>query len=96
MIIQVDQEGRNVITQLCDIALKQGGVQNLNAVNAIFKSVVVLPTPEDIEQGQNPPKSPEKKDETAGQTDAEKQEEKPKEEVEEEVVEDKPEPVKEQ
>lgn len=42
MIIQVDLEGRSVIEQLCDIALKEGGVKNLNAVNRILKSVVLL------------------------------------------------------
>ena len=43
MIIQTDKEGRDVIQQLCDIALKQGGVANLNQVNAILRAVVVLP-----------------------------------------------------
>lgn len=43
MIIQVDKEGKAVIEQLCDIALKQGGVNNLNQVNAILKSVCILP-----------------------------------------------------
>jgi len=36
MEIIVDKEGREVIVQLCDIALKQGGVQNLQSVAKIL------------------------------------------------------------
>ena len=79
MKILVDQEGRNVISQLCDIALKQGGVQNLNQVNLILRSVRLLPTLEEPTK----PKSPEKKDEATGGEKDEKQEE-VKEESEEE------------
>lgn len=39
MIIQTDEKGRSAIEQLCDIALKQGGVLNLNAVNLILASI---------------------------------------------------------
>lgn len=46
MIIQVDLEGRSVVEQLCDIALKEGGVKNLRAVNRILSSVKVLPPKE--------------------------------------------------
>ena len=59
MIIQTDKEGKDVIEQLCDIALKQGGVSNLNQVNAILKSVVVafMPVPPAIKEDPQP-KSP--------------------------------------
>jgi len=42
MKIAVDTEGQNVIHQLCDIALKQGGVQNLAAVTMILNSIQLL------------------------------------------------------
>lgn len=64
MIIQVDEEGMNVVKQLVDLALKEGGISNLNQVNVILKSVVVLPTP-DVEENSQP-KSLEKEDEAAG------------------------------
>lgn len=90
MKILVDQEGKNVIRQLCDIALKQGGVSNLNQVNLILRSVNVLPTPvvkEDLQ-----PKSFEEENEAKSPDDAEKKEvakeiEEPKEEVAEELKE---------
>ena len=91
MIIQVDQEGRSAIQQLCDIALKSAGVQNLNPVNTILRSVMLLPIPEDVKQETNRPKSPEKEDKTESQAKVEKpeelEEEKPKEEVVEEKLE---------
>ena len=84
MIINVDQEGRKAVQQLCDIALKSAGMQNLNPVNMILRSVKLLPA--SVVNEETPqPKSLEKKDEAAGQDDAGKKEEKPK----EEVVEDK-------
>ena len=46
MIIQVDREGEKVISQLCDIALKEGGIKNLNQVNKILRTVVTLFGPE--------------------------------------------------
>lgn len=73
MIIQVDPEGRSVIKQLCDIALRYDGIGNLNQINVILRSVKMLPTPEDIEQGTNLPKSPEKEDEAEGQVVGENQ-----------------------
>lgn len=39
MIIKKDKEGIAVIQQLCDIALKQGGLQNLQAINKTLASV---------------------------------------------------------
>jgi len=43
MIIQVDEAGRDAIQQLCDIALKHAGMRNLNQVNVILRSAVLLP-----------------------------------------------------
>lgn len=73
MIIQVDQEGRKVIEQLCDIALKQGGVKNLNQVNSILRSVTMLPPP--IVKGDDKPKSLKKEDEKTNSVNAKKKEE---------------------
>lgn len=46
MIIKVDKKGEDVIQQLCDLALKQGGIQNLNSVNTILNTMEVIPEPE--------------------------------------------------
>jgi hypothetical protein len=43
MIIQVDEKGKEAITQLVDIALKQGGIANLNGVVEILKSIQDIP-----------------------------------------------------
>ena len=43
MIIKADKEARVAIEQLCDIALKAGGLSNMNGIGNILKSV------EDIE-----------------------------------------------
>ena len=39
MNIAVDKEGRRIIEQLCDIALKTAGIQNLAAVTQILQSL---------------------------------------------------------
>lgn len=70
MIIQTDTEGRGVIEQLCDLALKQGGVSNLNQVNTILSSVHPLaieenPQPKSLEKNKEKvkdSKSPVKKE----------------------------------
>ena len=41
MKIRVDQEGAKAIAGLLDLALKQGGVQNLDAVNIIRAGITV-------------------------------------------------------
>ena len=46
MIIQVDQEGKNVIEQFCDIALKQGGIQNLNQINLVLETMALIIVPQ--------------------------------------------------
>lgn len=39
MVIKVDEEGKAIIRQLCDIALKHSGIQNFDAVGAILSSM---------------------------------------------------------
>ena len=46
MIIKVDKEGKNAIEQLVDIALKQGGLANFNAVGIVLHSIELLPEPD--------------------------------------------------
>lgn len=41
MKIRVDQEGAKALTGLLDLALKQGGVANLDAVNVIRAGIQV-------------------------------------------------------
>jgi len=42
MIIQVDKQGQDIIEQLCDIALKQGGIKNLQAIHQVLASVKLI------------------------------------------------------
>lgn len=97
MIIITDQEGKSVIRQLCDIALKDGGIGNLNQVNLILRSVESLPVSDVEEKSQ--PKSSKEKDEAEDSAVVEKKEELPKEEPKKEVIGDeeplKPEVIKE-
>ena len=39
MNIKADKEGKEAITQLCDVALKAGGLQNLAPITNILKAV---------------------------------------------------------
>ncbi len=39
MEIKADEEARIAITQLCDIALKSGGLQNYKAIGGILASI---------------------------------------------------------
>jgi len=43
MIIKADEEGKKVILQLCDIALKASGLQNLKGVLEVINKVELLP-----------------------------------------------------
>lgn len=54
MIIQVDQEGKNVIEQFCDIALKKGGLQNLNQINLVLGTLVLLSESQQPERPEQP------------------------------------------
>lgn len=45
MIINVEsQETANLLRQLCDVALKAGGLQNMNAVLNILNSIRIDPS----------------------------------------------------
>lgn len=63
MIIQVDQEGKDVIELFCDMALKVPGppLQNLKGVNQILDALVVLSKPTSAVPAQQPeqPEQPE-------------------------------------
>ena len=43
MVIQTDEEGKKAVIQLCDIALRQGGVQVMQGVTTVLGSIKVLP-----------------------------------------------------
>ena len=60
MIIQVDKDGESAVQQLCDIALKQGGLQNFNQINKILNSVKLLPVLKDKKDSKS--KKPDKKE----------------------------------
>lgn len=51
MIIRVDEEGKQAVTELCDAALKVGGIRNLHPVTNILRSVEMLPSAEKPDQG---------------------------------------------
>lgn len=42
MIIRTDEEGQQAIVQLCDIALKTGGLKNLDSINTILNGVTLI------------------------------------------------------
>jgi hypothetical protein len=48
MKIQVDQEGMIAVSQLCDIALKVAGLKNLDSINVILRSILILPVAPNI------------------------------------------------
>lgn len=54
MIIYTDKMGKIAIEQLCDIALKQAGVKNLDAVNMILASIKLLEAKEIPKSKSNP------------------------------------------
>jgi hypothetical protein len=39
MVIKTDKKGQEAIQQLCDIALKTGGLQNLKGITTILNSI---------------------------------------------------------
>ena len=45
MIIKADQEGLKVIQRLIDVALKTGGINNLQSANAILNSCELTEEP---------------------------------------------------
>ncbi|HCY86657.1 MAG TPA: hypothetical protein DHV36_16110 [Desulfobacteraceae bacterium] len=44
MKIVADKEAIQTIHSLCDIALKFGGIQNLNAVNTVLPAITEMPS----------------------------------------------------
>jgi hypothetical protein len=50
MVIIVDDEGKKALHQLVDIALKAGGISNLNGTIDILKSVQEYKEPEKVEE----------------------------------------------
>lgn len=50
MILKVDKEGKSAIEQFCDLALKSGGIRNLNQVNLVLQSTEMLPEPKEKEK----------------------------------------------
>ena len=46
IVIQADAKGKNAIEQLCDVALRVGGMSNRKQVNLVADSIVLLPEPE--------------------------------------------------
>ncbi len=42
MIIKVDKEGEKVLTDLCDLALRVGGLKNVNAVTQLLNTIEVI------------------------------------------------------
>lgn len=49
MKIIVDEEGKKAVQELCDVALKVGGLQNFNSVGKILGSIVDEP-PQSVEK----------------------------------------------
>ena len=47
MIIEADEKGKDAINRLADVALKSGGIQNLDAINQILSSVRTIKKHED-------------------------------------------------
>ena len=45
MIIQVDEAGKDVIEQFCDLALKQGGMTNREQINSVIDTMVLISAP---------------------------------------------------
>lgn len=52
LIIKTNKDGNEAITQLCDIALKYGGMKNMEGVSQILNSIQILekPLPKDIKE----------------------------------------------
>ena len=46
MIIIVDKEGRKAVEEMCDVALKAGGLANLKGIQQVFMALKQLKEPE--------------------------------------------------
>ncbi|MCP3685821.1 MAG: hypothetical protein GY861_24495 [bacterium] len=49
MKIVADQEGIEAVTKLCDVALKVGGLANMEAVNAVLSNTTKLKESEKVD-----------------------------------------------
>jgi hypothetical protein len=49
MIIKVDNGAKEILIQMCDIALKTGGIQNMNAVKAVLDSIQIIEKEYDLD-----------------------------------------------
>lgn len=54
MEIRTDQEAKVAIEQLCDIALKQGGLQNMNGVGKVLASIKLIKEQIPQKESENP------------------------------------------
>lgn len=41
MVINTDEDGKQALIQLCDIALKSGGLQNLQGITQILNAIKI-------------------------------------------------------
>ena len=48
MEIKADKEGMEAVTKLCDVALKTGGLGNMNAVSQILAGLESIPEVEPL------------------------------------------------
>ena len=49
MVVKTDEQGKKLIEALCDVALKAGGLSNLQAVGSILNAVEILEEPKTSE-----------------------------------------------
>ncbi len=47
MVIFTDEQTQKILSELYDLALKQGGLNNLNLINDLIKSTVVMEVTQD-------------------------------------------------
>ncbi len=48
MVIKADEEGLKTLTKLCDVVLRAGGIENLNAINAVISSIGKIEEKEEV------------------------------------------------
>lgn len=63
LIIKTNKNGKDAITQLCDIALKYGGMQNIQGVSQILNSIqdIEEPLKKELLKSKTPTPTPNKK-----------------------------------
>ncbi len=50
MLIKADKEGMEAVTKLCDVALKTGGIGNMNAVSQILAGLKNIEVVEETDE----------------------------------------------